>query len=479
MPVNVLAISVSLLFPINVQAGIENDMANMFNSMGVESNYTQAGAFHGQAGSLYTGGSLTVRTPVSDIQLANMQLPSVNAGCGGIDFFGGAFSFVNKEQFIQFTRNLGNNAAGVAFDLALKALDPMIQDAIGGIRDLVNQINRANLNSCEMGKQLAGGVIGVLGSSINQNCRAAAVASGRADDGADANWVCNFGDNLVAEAEKVRGTNTPQDTISFTGGNLTYEAVKKAYGSLSDYDMDFYTSLMGTAVFTPLTQKEGDKIQVGVQVFAPKITNAKYLLEGKYYNEKNSEQVTIDMWQCRDGAKKLHENCTERKDVKITSIRYTIQQTLSKMKQKLQDNSAWSDQEILEVSRLVNNTKLPVLKMGISDAFLNTNNFNKSAVIDAIAIDYVSYILERNEKLMRTALGFYNKTDEAGDAKAQTLFDNLAELRSTIAFERQAALRAIEAEQALMNSIAQFDSQWRAQFMDTANSLSFDQSNRL
>ncbi|EMS6179619.1 conjugal transfer protein TraH, partial [Neisseria gonorrhoeae] len=137
-----LCLAASLALPINSSAGIEKNMADMFNSMGAEANYTEAGAFHGQSGSLYTGGGMSVRFPVSDISLGNIQLPSISAGCGGIDFFAGSFSFVNKEQFIQFTRNLGNNAAGVAFDLALKALDPMIQDAIGGIRDLVNYVNQ-------------------------------------------------------------------------------------------------------------------------------------------------------------------------------------------------------------------------------------------------------------------------------------------------------------------------------------------------
>lgn len=66
---------------------IEKNMADMFNSMGAEANYTEAGAFHGQSGSLYTGGGMSVRFPVSDISLGNIQLPSISAGCGGIDFF--------------------------------------------------------------------------------------------------------------------------------------------------------------------------------------------------------------------------------------------------------------------------------------------------------------------------------------------------------------------------------------------------------
>ena len=84
-----LVLSISLTVPVHTHAGIESDMANMFNSMGAATNYTEAGAFHGQSGSLYTGGSFSARTPVSNLSLGNIQLPSVNAGCGGIDIFGG------------------------------------------------------------------------------------------------------------------------------------------------------------------------------------------------------------------------------------------------------------------------------------------------------------------------------------------------------------------------------------------------------
>lgn len=82
-----LCLAASLSLPINSSAGIEKNMADMFNSMGAEANYSEAGAFHGQSGSLYTGGSINVRNPVSDVSLGNIQLPSISAGCGGIDFF--------------------------------------------------------------------------------------------------------------------------------------------------------------------------------------------------------------------------------------------------------------------------------------------------------------------------------------------------------------------------------------------------------
>ena len=45
---------------------------------------------------LYTGGSLMMRAPGRNYPLATVQLPSLRAGCGGIDIYGGAFSFINK-----------------------------------------------------------------------------------------------------------------------------------------------------------------------------------------------------------------------------------------------------------------------------------------------------------------------------------------------------------------------------------------------
>lgn len=478
-PASMLAICASLMMPVNSQAGIEKDMANMFNSMGVGTQVTEAGAFHGQTGSLYTGGSLSMRAPVSDVSLLNIQLPSVTAGCGGIDFFGGAFSFANKEQFIQFTRNLGNNAAGVAFDLALKALDPMIQDAIGGIRDLVNRVNNANLNSCEAAKQIVGGAAGMLGSAINQNCRASAVQTGRAEDGSHSNWLCTYSNNLVAEADKMRNKNTPQDTISFTGGNLTYEAIKRAYGEPSQDDMNFYIALMGTAVFFPPKEINEEKVQAGSRIFPPKITSAEQLLKGKYGNEHHARYITIDLWECVDGEKRLKENCSEKRDQRIPSIRYNINQALQMMVNNIRRNSAWSMGDFNTAVKVVNNSSMPVLKMAVSDAYLGTSNLSKDAVIDAIAIDFVAHILSKNERLMRSALGFYHKTDEVADQKANQLFQNLSELRKQIFEERREALKLVEIEQNLMQAMAANDSLWRAQFSETGSALEFDQANRL
>ena len=107
--------------------------------------------------------------------------------------------------------------------------------------------------------------MGEMGSLASSNCRAASVDSGSADDGGEAAWYCQAADNLVKEANKVRNTGKPQDTISFTGGNLTYEAMKNYTGQRTKlgFDMDFYYSMLGTVVLLLCREEMKTKISTG------------------------------------------------------------------------------------------------------------------------------------------------------------------------------------------------------------------------
>ena len=143
--------------------------------------------------------------------------------------------------------------------------------------------------------------MGKLGSLASSNCRAASVDSGWQIDGGEAAWYCQAADNLVKEANKVRNTGKPQDTISFTGGNLTYEAMKNYTGQRTKlgFDMDFYYSMLGTVVFTPLSKEDEDKdkYRVGIQSFEPRILSIQDLLNGKN-NARRSKSAKRSYWTC-------------------------------------------------------------------------------------------------------------------------------------------------------------------------------------
>ncbi|WP_037586018.1 conjugal transfer protein TraH [Stenoxybacter acetivorans] len=485
-----ICVSLFLIIPANVHAGIENDMADMFNSMGVEGNYTEGGAFHGQAGSLYTGGSLSVRAPVSHLNPVNVQPPSISAGCGGIDFFAGGFSFVNKEQFIAFTRNLGNNAAGVAFELALKALDPMIQDAIGEIRNVADMINQGNMNSCQAARQVVGGVMGKIAEGMTSGCKAEVVGNGSEEAGA-APWYCQSAARLKKAADEARGSGSPQDVIDITGGNLAYEAIKRFGGNrienFSEEEIDLMISLSGTAVFFPIKEKSGKEGDVTTdhKVYEPTIKKVTELLDNQNLEIKNAgtdqetATITLNILQCRDGTDKLREVCAVNQNTRIFSIRHKIKRLLKKLVDNIIQDAEWNAAQREEMVKLVNHTSMPILRMAVSDAFLNTHILASDAMVNAITIEYLEHILSNYERAIRSASGLFSKTGEVGDKDKDRLYGNLRELRQSLYTAKQATLETLEAEKTLNNAISHFDTQWRENYIEMGNSLRFDEANRL
>ena len=98
---------------------------------------------------LFTGGSMFVRAPQRTYQLASVAGPNLKAGCGGIDLFAGSFSFINEAQFVALLKNIGQNALGYFFQLALKSMAPEIAVTIEWLQDQAQKINALNVNSCQ------------------------------------------------------------------------------------------------------------------------------------------------------------------------------------------------------------------------------------------------------------------------------------------------------------------------------------------
>ena len=102
------------------------EVNNMFNNLGAIGNYTAPGAFRGQTFNTYTGGNLMMRSPNKVYQLAAIQFPGAKAGCGGIDVFGGSFSHISAQEFKNMLRNITAALPGIAFQLALEAVSPLL-----------------------------------------------------------------------------------------------------------------------------------------------------------------------------------------------------------------------------------------------------------------------------------------------------------------------------------------------------------------
>lgn len=147
----VVAVSWSLVLalPISYAGDLNSEVTNMFNNLGAVGNYTSPGAFKGQTFNTYTGGNLYLRSPNKTYQLAAIQFPNAKGGCGGIDLFGGSFSHISAAEFKNMLKNITAALPGIAFQLALEAVSPLLGGLTKWAKGLETWINNARINSCE------------------------------------------------------------------------------------------------------------------------------------------------------------------------------------------------------------------------------------------------------------------------------------------------------------------------------------------
>ena len=139
-----------LVLPPAAHAGdLNTEVTNMFNNLGAVGNYTAPGAFKGQTFNTFTGGNLYLRSPNRTYQLAAIQFPSAKGGCGGIDLFGGSFSHISAAEFRNMLRNITAALPGIAFQLALESVSPLLGGLTKWAKGLETWINNARVNSCE------------------------------------------------------------------------------------------------------------------------------------------------------------------------------------------------------------------------------------------------------------------------------------------------------------------------------------------
>lgn len=134
---------------------LQSQMDTVFNSM---VNVTKPGVFEGQRRGVVSAGSVYVRNKIVDTNVVTFVPPSWKGGCGGIDFFGGSFSFIDADQFIQLMRAVASNAAGYAFQLALDNTCTQCMTYINDLRRVIQLLNQYAGNSC----QLAQGIVNDL-----------------------------------------------------------------------------------------------------------------------------------------------------------------------------------------------------------------------------------------------------------------------------------------------------------------------------
>lgn len=376
-------------------------MQELFDNVNASSNVTHPAVIQGQTMNIYTGGSMFARMPRRTYNLATVTPPTWNAGCGGIDLFAGGFSFINKEQFVAMLRNIGSNALGYGFKLAIQNMCPTCDNVMQALQATAQAINRQNIDSCESAKGIVNAAIPDDWTRDKQNsAKNFGVDKSYFSDITDA-WTkvmnnekkANETINAVAEAE-------PGVKDALPVGNVTWNALKKIDGLSNDYKM-LIMSMVGTTIFPT-------DVAISPVVLARKEITVQEMMGGNMVDADGypMDEIELPIWKCDDVSDCLnvHEDV-----LKTKSFRAMVRTKIYDITDKIASRAAYDDPD--GVMRFLNATDLPVYKMIAVATTLGNSAMADNMTIryqELIAAKYAEVYIQRAASDLRAALSKYS-----------------------------------------------------------------------
>lgn len=396
------------------RANVESTMNSFFSKSGAAANVNGPAAFNGQSAGYYTGGSLWARFPTEQVQPFNLQLPSVRAGCGGIDLFSGSFSFINTDQIVALMKATANNAIGYAFQLAIDSISPSIGGVMKDMSQRIQQLNQFNMNSCQMAQTLVANIAPKHDATTSRICQDMGVNKGYFTDAARARHGCdNTGERTSTLA------NVDPDHM-LANRNYTWNALKTMPGGgVSDTYAEWLMTLVGTTIYVKGTSDSAPGKYEFIEPADSTFVNA--LLDG-------TTDGSVKVYKCND------TNCLAPAlqtftVAKATSFRQRVSDLIASMQTKVrQKNATLSEDEIT----LLGMTSIPLYKIITVNAAAQFGAVGDMNVIsEAVAIDVLINFTEKALDDVARARVALEKVDqgivERWSAKIQQVRTNLAE----------------------------------------------------
>ena len=366
--------------PVNAQVGAE--LNSFFDDMGAAANATGPTAYQGQSAGYYSGGNIWTRFPQKSVNPVNLQLPSVKAGCGGIDVFSGSFSFINTDEIVAMLKATANNALGFAFQLAIKSISPQIASTIEEMSQKAQQMNQFNMNSCEAAQNLVGGLWGKSDRMSSEICKSIGNSQGIFSDWAKGRHECGTG----GQRESTIAANSDPD-IPSESYNFTWDMLKQSYPSFSPQFREYLMTFVGTVIY----YQEGDASgKRGYQFFGQgdrALLTA--LLDGT---------SSVTMLKCDTNDKCLNPTVQTMSISDSQALKPRVRAMIESMNAKVRSNASLTTDEI----GLLGATTIPLYKIISVNAAatlggMTANDMNDLAeivsmdLLDALAQQYYGY----------------------------------------------------------------------------------------
>lgn len=442
-----LAAAVAITFSASVQAGINSEMMNFFNELGVYSNVTGPQVLTGQTGTTFAGGSLYMRAPQRNYQLAHLALPSIRAGCGGIDLFAGSFSFMNAEQLTAMLRNLANNAIGVAFVLAMESMTPELTGVIKWAQDIANKVNSMNLTSCQM-------ATGLVTAAWPDQAAVKRAADKRAIDpqynlAQDAlkSWF-NFSNNPPSQTKNEISQIVQQDPLlkeKFDNINVVWNALSRI--NVTDNDLrDLMMSLTGTIIIQQ-NNDDGSKPNF-IYKAPPEKISFKTFIGNPYSGTANVKVMTCSDSECL--------TLGERTTTATSFAKYArdkISSIISKIANR-QSSSLTGDEY-----KFIQGTFVPIWKIASMP-----NSIYAQSLVDTmselIAMDMAfSYFNEISKELQKAISNSKSTDSQANLEQLDRMQRRLAEIRAEASRDMNIEASRLTALLGMQQAVARIDAE--------------------
>lgn len=356
-----LALSLGLALPATTSIAAGSDWMNdYFNSAGAAMNITPSAVYESQGQTTMALGGFSYRAPQRATNLFSFSPPGYKAGCGGIDAWLGAYGFVNMDAFVNALRNIGQNAVGYFFQLALKTMAPEIDGLLTDLSKTMNQLNQFQIGSCQAIKQY----VGTTPDTRNMDMEQRAQVFGSALTGSYGSFF-NAKEDTQTSPANTKAAYDAACTVNAalcldsagkpvlkSDFNLVYDALERA-GGYSKEEIELYISLFGTITFL----RNSSDIASGftTEYFKPTITWEDFLgpLSGTH---------TMRVRECPSGSDCLPyasatDEGTPRTTVGMTAIVY---EQLNKLKDAIVTRTALTDPKALQVIAM---TSTPIYQM--------------------------------------------------------------------------------------------------------------------
>lgn len=475
-----VALCTSLVFLPVAQAV---SMQQMFNNNAI-TNSTPAGAYHGQTQNVYSGGSFSVRVPQKNYQMFSFSPPSISGGCGGIDAFAGSFSFIGSQQLVNVLQNIGSVALSQAFFMAIDAMSPMVGVNLKQLMDKLQKATNQQINSCQMGKQLANTMLGDTPKKIQtwatENALDFAMGNNAFDDREEARLNIAMNDQ-----ELTNYINAAAAAGEFPLGNLIWNALAEqnatAIGDekVTEFEARLIISLVGTTIITssPSVAASGRQAQktitvtplvttetlanfigldpsqgtslAGFQIYTCQDGDADQQPTGGASGDPDPAQVSnIGALQC---IKMTPTDVSAAGGASLMSMRALVHERLMSI-----NDALLADQPISQIDKnFINSTSIPIYKMlAVANAMSKSGlgivmiNSHETLIAAQYADGYINGLFD----VLNQALTKY--APKAGDGLASAVKDvqhNMREVRKSLAQQ----IANANVQQTNVNAIAQ------------------------